>query len=404
MRADALEGLSGRPGRGPHPGAAMSAAATGNGAARTLGELVGLLEDTYPLDWAESWDRVGLVLGERSAGVDRVLLAVDPTLEVAREAVETGSDLLITHHPLLLRGASFLPADEGKGAVVTTLLRAGTGLWCGHTNVDRSTLGTVGAWARALDLQDSRPLVPPAAEAEGAHGSRLFGLGAVGPLAAPTTAGHGPGGGAHGARRAERAHGRRVPGGRRLLRRGRCSHRGRRLHHLGPAAPSRPRARGGRRRRHRRAGPAGRLPRRERVAVAAAGEGPAGPHRPRSRGAREHALQRSLDRHRRLNPGCIGERVAPHRRGHMTDPMADITRESPRSGPEDVREGPKTGRHGTGSAGYGGPSTRSTTMSSSPWSSTPKVSSKPARSSSTVSWAVAGERVASSSARVTQPR
>src|SRR5690625_649947 len=174
MRAVALEGLSGRPGRGPHPGAAMSAAATGNGAARTLGELVGLLEDTYPLDWAESWDRVGLVLGERSAGVDRVLLAVDPTLEVAREAVETGSDLLITHHPLLLRGASFLPADEGKGAVVTTLLRAGTGLWCGHTNVDRSTLGTVGAWARALDLQDSRPLVPPAAEAEGAHGSRLF--------------------------------------------------------------------------------------------------------------------------------------------------------------------------------------------------------------------------------------
>ena len=167
----------------------MNAATTGSGAARTLGELVGILEDTYPLDWAESWDRVGLVLGERSAVVDRVLLAVDPTLEVAREAVETGSDLLITHHPLLLRGASFLPADEGKGAVVTTLLRAGAGLWCGHTNVDRSTLGTVGAWARALDLQDSRPLVPPAAEAEGAHGSRLFGLGVVGTLAAPTTVG-----------------------------------------------------------------------------------------------------------------------------------------------------------------------------------------------------------------------
>src|SRR5699024_1865430 len=98
-------------------------------------------------------------------------------------------DLLITHHPLLLRGASFLPADEGKGAVVTTLLRAGAGLWCGHTNVDRSTLGTVRAWTRALDLQDSRPLGPPAAEAEGAHGSRPFGLGVVGTLAAPTTVG-----------------------------------------------------------------------------------------------------------------------------------------------------------------------------------------------------------------------
>ena len=53
----------------------MSAAATGNGAARTLGELVGLLEDTYPLDWAEAWDRVGLVLGERDAPVRRVHLA-----------------------------------------------------------------------------------------------------------------------------------------------------------------------------------------------------------------------------------------------------------------------------------------------------------------------------------------
>ena len=158
-------------------------------AAASLGDLVALLEATYPLEWAEDWDRVGLVLGERNAEVTRVLLAVDPTVAVAREAVDTGSELLITHHPLLLRGASFLPADEGKGAVVTTLLRAGTGLWCGHTNVDRSTLGTVGAWMRALDLAAPRPLIPARAEAEAAHGSQLFGLGVVGELPSPTTVG-----------------------------------------------------------------------------------------------------------------------------------------------------------------------------------------------------------------------
>lgn len=167
----------------------MSAGIEHDGTATTLGDLVGTLEDTYPLEWAESWDRVGLVLGERSATVVRVLLAVDPTLEVAREAVETGSSLLVTHHPLLLRGASFLPADDGKGAVVTTLLRAGIGLWCGHTNVDRSTLGTVGAWIRALDLDDARPLLPPATAAGGTHGSQLFGLGVVGTLPAATTVG-----------------------------------------------------------------------------------------------------------------------------------------------------------------------------------------------------------------------
>lgn len=158
----------------------------------TLGAVVGTLEAVYPLAWAEDWDRVGLVLGERSAEVRRVLLAVDPTVSVAREAVERDAQLLVTHHPLLLRGASFLPADDGKGAVVTELIRAGIGLWCGHTNVDRSTRGTVGAWSTALDLQDPRPLIPgreTGEAARAAHGSTLFGLGAVGELPAPTTVG-----------------------------------------------------------------------------------------------------------------------------------------------------------------------------------------------------------------------
>lgn len=158
-------------------------------AALSVGSVIGTLEEAYPLDWAEDWDRVGMVLGERSAAVRRVLLAVDPTLEVAREAVDRGAELLVTHHPLLLRGASFLPAEQGKGAVVTKLLRAGTALWCGHTNVDRSTRGTVGAWISALALQDPRPLVPGREADGGAHGSRLFGLGAVGTLPRPTTVG-----------------------------------------------------------------------------------------------------------------------------------------------------------------------------------------------------------------------
>jgi len=155
---------------------------------RTLGDVVGVLEQTYPLAWAEDWDRVGLVVGDPAAPVRSVLLAVDPTLDVVREAA--GHDLLVTHHPLLLRGASALPTTTGKGAAVTGLIRSGTALWCGHTNVDRSSLGTVGAWIRALDLHDVGPLAAgPSAREEtvAAHGSRLVGLGAVGSLPAVTT-------------------------------------------------------------------------------------------------------------------------------------------------------------------------------------------------------------------------
>ncbi|WP_422114585.1 Nif3-like dinuclear metal center hexameric protein [Brachybacterium sp. UNK5269] len=155
----------------------------------TVGGVTDVLEAAYPLAWAEDWDRAGLVLGDRTDPVARVLLAVDPTLAVAREALEREAQLLITHHPLLLRGASFLPADDGKGAVVTALLRHGAALWCGHTNVDRSTRGTVGAWISLLGLQQARPLLPGEDHAEAAHGSRRFGLGAVGALPAAATVG-----------------------------------------------------------------------------------------------------------------------------------------------------------------------------------------------------------------------
>lgn len=159
--------------------------------ARTLADVLAVLEGAYPLDWAEDWDRAGLVLGDRRGEVSRVLLAVDPTLAVAREAADSGAELLITHHPLLLKGASFLPEDSGKGAVVAALLRSGTALWCGHTNVDRSSRGTVGAWIQALDLQEPGALAGQGAggEPEAGFDSRRIGLGAIGSLAKPTTVG-----------------------------------------------------------------------------------------------------------------------------------------------------------------------------------------------------------------------
>ena len=77
----------------------------------TLGQVIDVLESAYPLAWAEDWDRPGLVVGERSRGVRSIMLAVDPTCAVAQEGAR--ADLLITHHPLLLRGISHLPADTG---------------------------------------------------------------------------------------------------------------------------------------------------------------------------------------------------------------------------------------------------------------------------------------------------
>jgi putative NIF3 family GTP cyclohydrolase 1 type 2 len=70
----------------------------------SLRDVVAALESLYPLESAAEWDRVGLVTGDLDQPVRRVLFALDPTLAVIDEAREWGADLLVTHHPLLLRG------------------------------------------------------------------------------------------------------------------------------------------------------------------------------------------------------------------------------------------------------------------------------------------------------------
>lgn len=130
----------------------------------TTAAVVDALHRRFPPALAESWDRVGLVCGDPEAPVSRVLFAVDPTLAVAEEAVEGGSQLLVTHHPLLLRGVHSVAANSGKGRIVHHLIRGGCALLAMHTNADAAAGGTNDTLARLLDLQEVRILAPAAGE------------------------------------------------------------------------------------------------------------------------------------------------------------------------------------------------------------------------------------------------
>ncbi|GAA3819827.1 Nif3-like dinuclear metal center hexameric protein [Cellulomonas soli] len=125
----------------------------------TLAEVVEVLDRRYPPGTAESWDRVGLVVGDPAQPVRRVLFAVDPVADVVDEAVAWGADLVVTHHPLLLRGVHQVAATTTKGALVHRLIRAGVGLYAAHTNADVATGGVADALAAAIGLVDTRPLV-----------------------------------------------------------------------------------------------------------------------------------------------------------------------------------------------------------------------------------------------------
>jgi dinuclear metal center YbgI/SA1388 family protein len=125
-----------------------------------LADVVAALEDLYPPTWAESWDAVGLVVGDPDAVVRRVLFAIDPVDVVVAEAAERGADLLVTHHPLYLRGTTSVAATTPKGRVVHRLVAGGCGLFVAHTNADVASPGVSDALADAVGLIETRPVQP----------------------------------------------------------------------------------------------------------------------------------------------------------------------------------------------------------------------------------------------------
>src|SRR5699024_1444871 len=81
-----------------------------------------------------------------AAKVSKVAFALDCTQAVAERAVEIGADMLVIHHPLLLRGVESVAADTPKGKVIHTLIRGGVALFAAHTNADSARPESMTSW------------------------------------------------------------------------------------------------------------------------------------------------------------------------------------------------------------------------------------------------------------------
>lgn len=145
----------------------------------TLGDVLAHLDAWFPPAWAEPWDAVGLVTGRRADPVQRIALAVDIVEDTVQWAIDEGAQLLVTHHPLYLRGTSSVDGDSAKGALVYRAIRAGLAIHAMHTNADVARPGVSDAIADALGLVETTPIRPLPHDA-------TLGVGRVGRLADPS--------------------------------------------------------------------------------------------------------------------------------------------------------------------------------------------------------------------------
>jgi dinuclear metal center YbgI/SA1388 family protein len=126
----------------------------------TVAEFAAHLERFAPCATAAEWDNVGLLLGDPAAQVSRVLTCLTLTPDVAEEAVRAGAQLVVTHHPVLFRGAKKLTANIPDGAVVLPLLRAGTAVYSPHTAFDNCAGGINDGLCARLGITNAVALRP----------------------------------------------------------------------------------------------------------------------------------------------------------------------------------------------------------------------------------------------------
>lgn len=110
------------------------------------------LEKLAPLSIAMPGDPVGLQLGSNSAEINKILVALDPDRAAVNEALSTGAELLITHHPLFYQKLSSVNEDLPGGALVADAIRNRLNIYSAHTNYDIAPEGVTFQLAARLGL------------------------------------------------------------------------------------------------------------------------------------------------------------------------------------------------------------------------------------------------------------
>ena len=140
-------------------------------------EVMDILEENYPADYALDWDNVGLLVGRDDKEVRRIYVALDADDETIEAAVRWKADMLVTHHPMIFSGLKRINNLDFIGARILKLVQNDISYYAMHTNYD--VLGMAELSGRKMSLED------PDVREVTRDGEQPEGLGRVADLASP---------------------------------------------------------------------------------------------------------------------------------------------------------------------------------------------------------------------------
>lgn len=140
----------------------------------TCREIITLLQEQSPEEFACDWDNVGLLVGDFEQEIKKVYIALDATEETITEAVAEGADLLLTHHPMIFKGLKKVNTQDFTGRRVVRLIQNHISYYAMHTNFDVRGMAAIAA--ERMGLTDCAVLDVTCESEDGCEGIGRVGM------------------------------------------------------------------------------------------------------------------------------------------------------------------------------------------------------------------------------------
>src|SRR5690554_6674178 len=123
-------------------------------------EVIRAIEELAPVEYAEGFDNVGLLVGNPNAEITKILVTLDTLESVVDEAIEKGANLIVSFHPIIFSGMKKLTGKSYVERVVQKAIKHDVNIYATHTALDNSQFGVNHQISKQLNLQNTRILIP----------------------------------------------------------------------------------------------------------------------------------------------------------------------------------------------------------------------------------------------------